>query len=407
MNLIPKLALKNLSRNRRRTALTTISIVAGVGMFILGEAFIEGVEENITRSAEEGNVAHVLARPENYPTQGMNAPLDRLLDITPAARTLLDTKTVAWTGRVLFGPTAVHAAESIRVRAIGYEPGRDEKVFPRTQWKIEGREPAANADEVLISPSVARLLSLKTGERFVLQVRTHHGAINALEVTVAGIGSTGNMGLDAMGLFAPMALTTKLTGADAPTHVLVKLGRRSAAADFKPQLQAAMGPSAEVATLAEETAEMLSLQQTRRKSLNVLVFILLALAGFGMANTFLMAAYERTREVGTLRAMGMTEGSVVRLFITEGFLVGAIGSLLGAALGGGYAAWMTVHPWDISKIVTGSGANNLSLSALIYTNLEPGTVALGVFLGLSVSLLSSWYPARVASALRPADAVRG
>ncbi len=410
MNVIFGLALKNLTRNRRRTVFTMISIVAGIGLFIVGEAFISGTEENIMLSSEEGNVGHVVARPAGYPMQGLNAPLDQLLEITPAARALLDAEAVSWTGRVIFAPTVVHGAESIRVRAFGYEPGRDEKVFSRERWKYDGREPAADADEVTVSPSVARLLGIKPDDRVVLQVRTHHGAINALEVKVVGILKTGNTALDALGLFAPMALTRKLTQVDGPTHLAVKLSRRGLAPAFKPQLLAALGARAEVATVQEETADMISLQGVRRKSLDVLVFILLALAGFGMANTFLMAAYERTREVGTLRAMGMTERSVELLFLTEGALVGLIGSVLGAAWGAGLSAWWSVHPIDISSALerTGATANagSMAISALIYTAFSPAVVGVGIAVGLAVAIVSSWYPARVASALRPADAVR-
>jgi ABC-type lipoprotein release transport system permease subunit len=409
MNLLLRLALKNLTRNRRRTALTMISIIAGIGILIVGEAFISGTEENIFVSAEDGVVGHVMARPEGYPSQGLNAPLDRLLTVTPAARALLDAQTVAWTGRVLFAPTAVHGAESLRVRAFGYEPGRDEKVFSHERWKIDGRYPNPEADEVTVSPSVARLLLLKPDDTLVLQVRTHHGAINALEVKVAGILTTGNTALDGLGLFAPMALTTRLTGADAPTHLSAKLSRRALAPDFKPRLLAVL-QGAEVSTVQEETAELISLQAVRRKSLDVLVFILLALAGFGMANTFLMAAYERTREVGTLRAMGMTEGAVTGLFLTEGSIVGLVGSVLGAAWGSALAVWWSIHPIDISQALSRSGASgsgtSMAFSALIYTAFDPWIAVVGVALGLTVAIVSSWYPARVASAMRPADAVR-
>jgi putative ABC transport system permease protein len=336
----------------------------------------------------------------------MNAPLDRLVKVTPEARQLLDAETLAWTGRVQFAPTVVHGADSVRARAIGYEPVRDEQVFPHTRWKLEGRSPADDADEVIIAPSVARLLHVKPGDHVVLQVRTHHVALNALDVQVVGIFSTGNMALDALGMRVPQALTLKLTQADAPSHVLAKLRFRNDAARLKPKLQAALGATAEVATLQEETAEMLALQGTRRSSLQVLVFIILALAGFGMANTFLMAAYERTREVGTLRAMGMTEGEVVLLFMTEGTLVGLGGSLLGAAWGGGLAAWWAAHPIDFTQMMEGRGMNNISFNALVYTHFSPAVMVTGVMVGVVVALVSSWYPARVASALRPADAVR-
>ena len=405
MNPLYRLAVKNLTRNPKRSVLTTTSMVAGVGVLVIGQAFIGGVNENIVVSSEEGTVGHVLARPAGYPVTGRYAPLDKLIDVNPAARALLDSEAVAWTGRVQFTPTAIHGADSVRVRAVGFDPEGDPAVFPRAHWKTEGAFAASDLDEVTVSPSVARLLTVKPGDRIVLQVRTHRGAINALEVKVSGIVSTGNLGLDQLGIFVPKALTEKLTGADAPTHVAVKLRRRADAPDFKPRLQAALGPKVEVATLQEETAELLSLQAVRQKALGVVVLILLALSAFGMANTFLMAAYERTREVGTLRAMGMTEASVVLLFVAEGALIGLFGSLVGAAWGGSLAAWWSTHPLNFAELEKSSNGN-LAISTLVYTQFRPGVVVAAVILGVVVAILASWYPARVASSMRPADAVR-
>ena len=188
--MIPRLAFRNLRRKPQRSVLTALSIVAGIGLLILGQAFIDGIEENVVVAAEEGTVSHLLVRPAGYPTIGTHAPLDKLVQVTPAARALLDQEAVAWTGRLRFTPLAVHGADSVRVRATGYDPVRDPLVFPRKQWRLVGHEPAPDSDEITISPSVARLLSVKEGDRLVLQVRTHTGAINALEVKVAGVQAT-------------------------------------------------------------------------------------------------------------------------------------------------------------------------------------------------------------------------
>lgn len=406
MSLLFRLAWRNLSRHKLRSALTAVSIVAGVGVLVLGEALVGGIGENFLGAAEETHLGHLVVRPADYPTRGASLPLEKLVQLTPAARALLDGEAVAWTGRVLFAPVVVHGADSIRARAIGLEPGTDEKVFPRTRWKVEGRFPAAEAEEIAVAPSVARLLSLAPGDRVVLQVRTHQGVLKSLEVSVVGVVSTGNMGLDVLGLFVPMELTKKLTGVDGPTHVAVKLGARGDAAAFKPRLAAALGPEVAVATLAEETAELAELQKARQASFDLLVFIILALAAFGIANAFLMAASERTREVGTLRAMGMTEGAVTRLFLLEGALLGLFGSLLGVAWGGGLSGWFAAHPLDFSAAVEHASVGTLPMSALIYARFNAPMLAWGLVLGVGVSLLASWYPARVAAALRPADAVR-
>lgn len=398
------LATRNLSRNRRRSLLTGVAIIAGVGIYILGESFVSGLDENIITSAIDGTVGHVTARPAGYPVQALQHPIDELLSVNDDARRLLDHETVAWTERTLFTPLATSGADSLRVLAIGFDPERDPAVFPRTLWKVLGAMPRPDQPEVAVSQRVARLLKLEPGSRLVLQIRTHKGAINALEVTVSGLITTNNMAFDTLGVLVPRQLAQSLIAAKQPSHLSVRLRDREDAEAFAPKLAAALGTQAEVVTWRDETADLLRVQNIRRRALDFLVFILMALAGFGIANTILMAAHERVREVGTLRSMGMTEGAVLQLFLLEGALIGLFGGVFGALWGGGLAAHWARHPLDFSQALQGRGS--LPVSALVYTHFSPGAIAFAIALGVVISVLASIYPARVASRMVPAEAVR-
>lgn len=401
-----RLALRNLFRNPRRTLLTMVVVVVGIGVFILGEGFVSGVEENIKVASIEGLNSHVTARPASYPREGLQHPVDELLAIDGRTRRLLDERTESWTERIIFSPTAASAADHVRVRAIGYDPVRDGAVFSRRRWRIEGREPEADGGEVLITEGVARLLELAPGDQFILQVRTHRGAINALQVTVSGIAATGLSNIDLIGLLVPLPLARRLIAAEAPTHISARLADRDAAPAFKSLLADALGEQAEVVTWQEDTRDLLALQSIRRRALLIVVAILLLLAGFGMANIILMGAHERTREIGTLRSMGMTTEGVVGLFVIEGLILGVAGSVAGALAGGAITAWWAVNPIDMSEILASVSGPNMAMSALIYTRFSLTVIAAGFAFGVVVSILSSLYPARVAARLQPADAVR-
>jgi ABC-type lipoprotein release transport system permease subunit len=400
-----RLATRNLQRSPRRTLLTMSAVIAGVGVFILGEGFVSGLTENILVAAIQGTVGHVLARPADYPTQPGQHPVDELLQINPEARSLLDKDSLAWTTRTYFAPTVAAGADSLRAVAIGFDPARDTAVFPRDQWKVLGTMPGAGDDAVAVSSRVARLLELELGSHVILQVRTHRGAMNALEVAVAAITTTSNPALDSLGIFVPAPLTQKLLATDLPSHISVRLSSRDAAEGFGKQLAAALGPQASVATWREETAELVQIQNVRRRALDLVMAVLMALAAFGIVNTVLMAAYERVREIGTLRALGMTERGVLELFVAEGLLIGLVGSLLGAAWGTALTYHWSVHPIDFSKTMEQAGGA-YSASALVYTRVSSEIVLLTVALGVLVSALASIYPARVASRMAPADAVR-
>ncbi|MBX5480833.1 MAG: ABC transporter permease [Myxococcaceae bacterium] len=406
MGTTSKLAARNLLRSPRRTLMTAISLVAGVGIFILGDGFVSGMTENVIVAAIDGTVGHVQLRPKGYPTQPGQHPIDRLVTLTPEAKALLDREAVAWTGRTVFAPLAAHGPDSVRVMAVGYEPERDVSVFPRDLWKVEGALPAPGRDEVAVAPRVARLLQLKVGDPFVLQVRTHQGAINALQVTVAGILRTGNAELDALAVLMPARLAHRLIASELPSHISVRLRHRDDAEGFAEKLRAVAGPDVEVVTWVGETANLVHIQQVRRKALNGVMFILMALAAFGVANTILMAAHERIREIGTLRSMGMTERGVLRLFVTEGALIGLAGSALGALWGGWLVSYWSRHPIDFSEIFEKAAKGTLNASALIYTHFDGRVVLASIAVGVVVAVVASLYPARVAARMVPAEAVR-
>lgn len=400
-----RLARRNLQRSPRRTLLTMSAVIAGVGVFILGEGFVSGVSENIIVAAIAGTTGHVLARPASYPEQPGQHPVDDLLEITGAARELLDREAVAWTTRTYFAPTAASGADSLRAVAIGYDPARDTKVFPRDYWRVTGAMPQAKDRAVAVSFRVARLLSLKVGSPLILQVRTQRGAMNALEVPVAAIVTTSIPALDSLGVFVPSPLAQELLATKLSSHLSVKLANRDDAAEFQGALAQALGAQARVVTWREETRDLLRLQEIRRRALDLVMAILMALAAFGIVNTILMAAYERVKEIGTLRALGMTERGVLRLFLVEGLLLGTVGSLLGALWGSGLTFYWSQHPIDFSQQMEKMGSA-YSVSSLVYTHLSPSVVLTTIVLGMIVATIASIYPARVASRMSPADAVR-
>jgi ABC-type lipoprotein release transport system permease subunit len=103
--------------------------------------------------------------------------------------------------------------------------------------------------------------------------------------------------------------------------------------------------------------------------------------------------------------MGMTEGGVLRLFMLEGALMGVVGGAIGALLGGGLTAYWSRHPIDLSAALEKT-AGDLSVSSLLYTQVEPSALGSAVALAAVVAVVASLYPARVASRLVPAEAVR-
>lgn len=405
MSTIFRLAVRNLLRTPRRTVLTLIAVIAGVSLSIVGRAFLDGMDEAVIAGAIDSTVGHVTARPADYPTRPGQHPVDDLLDVDDAARRLLEEEARAFTARTYLSPLLFHDDHVVPVVGIGFDPERDGEVFPRRFWKIEGAMPQPGSADVAVSSELARLLELTIGDTLALKARTHQKTMSAIDARVVGVVQTGNLALDLRSVWLASSLAADLVGSEKPSHLTALLDDRRDAGAFAEKLSVVLGEDASTITWATETEELLRLQAVRRKALNGVVFILLALAAFGIANTILMAAYERVREVGTLRALGMTKRGVVGLFLIEGTFLGVVGGIAGGTMAGALVAYWQRNPIDLSEILAAQGSK-VAIAPLIYTQLDVGAAALAVVLAALVAAGASVYPARVASSISVADAVR-
>ena len=146
----------------------------------------------------------------------------------------------------------------------------------------------------------------------------------------------------------------------------------------------------------------------RRTMFNFLGFALLAMAGVGIANTVLMAAFERVREIGTMRALGLNRSGVITMFALEGAWMGLVGGLLGAGLGGALTHHYNVNGIDMMSLMgaKGDAIDDMPLAAMLYLDFSPAFIGGAVVVAVVIAVLASLYPALVASRMLPADAVR-
>jgi putative ABC transport system permease protein len=134
----------------------------------------------------------------------------------------------------------------------------------------------------------------------------------------------------------------------------------------------------------------------------ILHAVLAIIAAAGVLNTALMSVFERTREIGTIRAVGSRRSRVVALFLLEGLFLGIAGAVLGALAGAGLVRWFSLH-----GIPAFSEAQRYSYGGdYLYPTLAWGDLVSVPLLMIGVSVLASLGPALMAARLRPAEALR-
>lgn len=402
MPLLLGLAARNLTRNARRTAITSVSVVAGVMVLIVGQGLVDGLDENVIRAQEDALSGEILLSPEGYPTDGLTLPLDQARPIDPALELALSGPEVKdWAPRIFSFGRLVVGSDSVRVRVLGFDPERDARVFPRSNWTMEGDWPA-DPTGLVVGAGLAELLELKPGALVAIEARTRAGAINASQFTVSGVLRSRVPALDAGTVMVPMTTADELLrteGARSAIAVRVK-GGRPRAESAKASLHV---PGWTPQTATEAVADLLELNSIRRRAISFVVFILMAISATGIANTVIMATYERIREIGTLRAMGMGPASVRLLFLLEGAATGMVAGVVGAGLGAAVVAHFARVGIDISQA---RELGESPVSTILYLHFSWTPVILSLFFGATVAVLASLYPAHLAANMKPADAVR-
>ena len=184
----------------------------------------------------------------------------------------------------------------MRVRLMGMSDN-DEQIFPREMWNIDGALPQKGKDQILVATKPAQLLGLKLGDILTLESRTVDGAMNAMRYEVSGIVSTGNPMFDNLGVFMPIDTADTLIAANGRvTHVASLVDNRDQNQTFPSNVQSKMQKNVE-RTWQEETKELVEIGYLRIKMFNIMGFALLLMAATAIANTVLMAAFERVAEI--------------------------------------------------------------------------------------------------------------
>ncbi len=400
MSFLLAIAARNLFRNAARTAITSAAVFFGVALSILGWGFVGGLDENVLRAARTTYAGDVLLRPDGYPTDGLTYPLADAAPVPPDLVSALDG-IGKWTARTAFSARVVSGPDAQRITVWAYDGVRDPEVFPRDGWKVEGRWPQPGAGEVALGYRLGRLLEIEEGEEVVLQTRTRDGAINANSFRVVGLIRSDNSALDSLGAWLEYADATPLALlGDARSHVAVRVeGDHDAAAKL------VAGKGFHASTLEQECDDLLALNRIRRKSLSIVVGMIMLIAAVGIANTVIMAAFERVREVGTLLALGMRRRDIRVLFMLEGGIMGLSAAILGACAGGSAVAWWSKNGIDFSGPLESMGGS-MAMSTVIYTQFNWSPVAAAITFGTAIAVLASLWPANWAARIVPADAVK-
>jgi putative ABC transport system permease protein len=417
VRLLLSLALRNLLRHKRRTALTAAALVVGIAIMILGRAWTAASARAVVEPAKLSTLGHVQvfaadAAADEGDEPSFIAPQNNYRLIPQPGRvieTVLreEPRLSAGLSRLMVGALLSSGDVSMEGLLIGIDPAAREAVYPALELR-EGRHFRPGEKAVLLNRGVARRLGVSVGGEVVALGTTADGRLSGVKLKVTGIWTV--RGLDAYewgSCFASLEAVQELLDAGDAAGVVVFHQREEDqdAAPIASSVNAALaraGLPLRAYTWEEMGGPFLGGMLVTRFVGGILHAVLAVIAAAGVLNTALMSVFERTREIGTIRAIGSRRLAVVLLFLVEGLLLGLAGSLGGALAGAGLVAYFARHGIPaFSEAQRYSYGGDYLYTTLSWPDLLSVTAAM-----LLVAVLACLGPAIMAARLRPADALR-
>ena len=339
-------AIQNTLRNRRRSLVTVAIAALGTAAILLAGGFALFTYQALAQAAARSTGHLIVGLPEQF-TKDEDTPLQHGLDhyAELSAKLLADPEVRQVLPRVAFSGLISNGDKSTVMLAAGVEPDSEFAVKGPFLKMIAGEVLASGASsaEVMLGEGLAKSLKAKPGTSLTLLASTTDGALNALDVTVKAVFSTGVPDIDKRLVYTDIGTAQKLLNTLRVSTLGVFL-KRMEATDGARQRVAVANPLLTVQTWLDQAFFYQSVRGLYNRIFGALGLIIGVIVVFVVTNAMAMAIIERTREIGTLRTLGTLPAQLLRTLALEGMVLGGVGAVLGALIAVGISLLLYVVP---------------------------------------------------------------
>lgn len=403
-----KMAFRNVLRNKRRSLLTAVGIIIAVMLIIYSQGFFTGMVDNMIENTARIKSGHIRIVNPEYLRREKLSPLEESVYITPELEEMIaqTPEVTAYTFHIPFGVLLSKGENSKPAFGNAIDVQREKGFLDLSNKKylVEGSYLEPGDEAILIGKGLAEELGFRVGDSLVIITSTAYGSPSGMNLTVKGIVNLGQANLDDNAFYIPLAAAQQLLDLEGQaSEVLVLLQSREDAEKVAARWQNLTSDDMGLKIIPWQQDSILGMMKVVFQVYWIIYFIILLIASATIINTMLMAVFERIKEIGILKAMGMRGSSILWLLTAEASMIGLFGAVIGAALG---VTLALVFPTINFSSLSGQNLGSIYFNPIIKLNLT-ASATFGCFLfGWFVATLTALYPARQGTKVQPAEALR-
>ncbi len=402
------LALHNIFRNKRRTAITFLAIISGSIAIIVFGGYVEFTYWGLREMVINTQLGHIQLYKKGYMEKGVTEPGKYLIkDPDSVEKTLSVFPNVKYmrmiSSRLSFSGLISTGEKTVACQGIGVDPER-EKEMSYFETVVDGQQLTSGMEEEgVVGAELMKALGAKVGDNITILTNTVAGTINAADIKVVGVARTGTKEYDSVFVKLPIKFVRRILNTPSAEKIMILLDKTEEVPTVVPFIRKII----EEKNLDLELQTWDKLADSYQKVVNVfegifdvMKVIIGIIVFFSIANTMSMSIFERIKEIGTLRAIGTTRWGITKLFLVEGVLIGILGGILGILFG-----ILAAQLINFSGGIEIAPPPGMTVSFITKILIVPKVLLYSFFLTVIVSVLSSLYPAIKASRLRIVDAI--
>lgn len=429
-----QMAFRNLSRQKKRSILLGTAIAFGVMVVMIMYGLVGAITGNIGENVANLAAGHIFIEGTEKSVSGKDLSLVRDDSILMEA---LEKSKVPYkyiSKRSEFSGTLVYSGKSVMQGITGVDFTKEAYMFDRLSLKEGSFEKMSEKDALILSDPIAKKLKVSIGDRVRIQLKTYTGQDNLAEFAVVAIvhdsglfssisayanlsyvnellnipeGKYQSFGIflgsvDNMNKYADMILTELKTTAQVFSRdVKAGTGNPYAALINQAKKETWTGTKYRIITINDLLQQIDVLVANVNLVALVFLIILFIIIMVGLGNTFRMIMYERTKEIGTMRAMGMQKKQVRNLFLWEGLLLSVMGTLAGILL-----AIILLSGFSFIDFGVKNDFSIIMKNGHVTYAIQAAQVIITILLISGMTLFAVYWPARKAAKLTPAAALR-
>ena len=405
-NMDVHLAWRNIWRNPRRTAVILTAVILGVWSMIVLSSLMRGIIEGMIENGISTLTGDIQVRDNRYPADpSVQNSIENPERIKAVFAHTLPQKS-RFTFRVRVNAVASNARHTRGVSLVGIDPQQEHGMSFLSKSMSRGSYLQADDHRaVLIGQALADDFATGLGRKIILMSQNTSGEITSRAFRIRGIFEAEMESTEKRYLFVNKKAAQDMLGlGTGVSEGVVLLRDHGQAAPTARAIEAELSADRYRVSTWRESLPLLDVYLELYNGFVVIWFVVVFVAmGFGIVNTTLMAVFERMREFGLLKALGMRPKRIVKAILTESLFMLCTGLLLGNLLG--VASCLVLAGTGIDLSGFAQGAEFANMSRVIYPALWMSDLLManGVVLGLG--LLVSLYPAVKAARFKPVEAL--